>query len=638
LPLANRKIPVIADEYVDMEFGTGAVKITPAHDPNDYGIGLRHELEFINIMQDDASMNENVPERFRGMDRYACRKAVIKELEELALLEKIENYTHSVGYSERAHVPIEPRLSEQWFVKMKPLAEPALEAVNSGRIKFSPSRWVKTYNHWLENIKDWCISRQLWWGHRIPVFSCDDCGWESALREDTDVCPACGSRNIKQDEDVLDTWFSSWLWPFSTLGWPEENPDLEYYYPSDDLVTAPDIIFFWVARMIMAGLEFMGDIPFKNVYFTGLIRDIQGRKMSKSLGNSPDPLDIIDQYGADALRFGMMLIAPKGHDILFDVNQIEVGRNFMNKLWNASRFVLMNMDDENNAGGKDLHEHMIEPADRWILTRLKDTIRSVDKNLSRYRFNDAAKDIYDFTWSSFCDWYIELIKPRLYGTDKGKKETAITTAVYVLRNILKLLHPYAPFISEEIWQSLKAADEPDIMVAPWPDAKDIATDAMAVKEMELLMQTITAIRTIRSEMKVPPAQKANVLIGGGTRAQRELLIEHRNDLQHLAKIRDLNISEIVEQPALSSSAVVRGIEIYVSLEGLIDINKERERLEKDIAAYEGRIRAASAKLGNPGFTARAPEQVVEHERKKLKDYQETLFVLKENYSKLLQHK
>jgi valyl-tRNA synthetase len=638
LPLANRKIPVIADEYVDMEFGTGAVKITPAHDPNDYGIGLRHELEFINIMHNDASMNENVPERFRGMDRYACRKAIVKELEELALLEKIENYTHSVGYSERAHVPIEPRLSEQWFVKMKPLAEPALEAVNSGRIKFNPSRWVKTYNHWLENIKDWCISRQLWWGHRIPVFSCDDCGWESALREDTDVCPVCGSRNVKQDEDVLDTWFSSWLWPFSTLGWPEENPDLEYYYPTDDLVTAPDIIFFWVARMIMAGLEFMGDIPFKNVYFTGLIRDMQGRKMSKSLGNSPDPLDIIDQYGADALRFGMMLIAPKGHDILFDVNQIEVGRNFMNKLWNASRFVLMNMEDGNTGSVKDLHERNLESADRWILTRLKDTMRSVDKNLSRYRFNDAAKDIYDFTWSSFCDWYIELIKPRLYGSDKEKKETAITTAVYVLRNILKLLHPYAPFITEEIWQSLKSTDEPDIMVAPWPEAKDIAPDAGAAKEMDLLMQTITAIRTIRSEMKVPPAQKANVLIGGGTKAQRAILMDHSDDLQHLAKIRDLDISETVEQPALSSSAVVRGIEIYVSLEGLIDIKKERERLEKDIAAYEGRIRAALAKLENPGFMARAPEQVVEHEQKKLKGYQETLSVLKENHSKLLQHK
>ncbi|MBW6457554.1 MAG: valine--tRNA ligase, partial [FCB group bacterium] len=638
LPLTERDIPVITDDYVDSAFGTGAVKITPAHDPNDYGIGLRHELEFINIMHEDASMNENVPERFRGMDRYACRKAIVKELEELGLVEKIEHYTHSIGYSERTHVPIEPRLSEQWFVSMQPLAKPALDAVNSGRITFNPERWTKTYNHWLENIRDWCISRQLWWGHRIPVFNCPDCGWESALREDPDVCPVCGSKNIKQDEDVLDTWFSSWLWPFSTLGWPEKNPDLNYYYPTDDLVTAPDIIFFWVARMIMAGLEFMGDIPFKNVYFTGLIRDMQGRKMSKSLGNSPDPLDIIDQYGADALRFGMMLIAPKGHDILFDVNQIEVGRNFMNKLWNASRFVLMNIDDNKNVGSDLPGEKDLETADRWILTRMKETIRSLDKNLSAYRFNDAAKDVYDFTWSSFCDWYIELIKPRLYGTDSKKKESAITTAVYVLRNILKIMHPYAPFISEEIWQSLKTQNEPDIMIASWPEAKTIHADPKAVKEMELLMQSITAIRTIRSEMKVPPAQKTDVLIGGGTAEQRDLLEAHRSDMVNLARIRELRITENAEQPALSSSAVVCGLEVYVSLAGLIDIDKERDRLEKEIASYKGRIQAASAKLGNTNFIARAPGQVVEHEQKKLAAYRETLSVLEENHSKLLQEK
>lgn len=634
LPLANREIPIIEDSYVDMEFGTGAVKITPAHDPNDYDIGLRHKLEFLNIMNEDASMNENVPERFMGMDRFACRKAIVKELKALNLVEKIEDYTNNVGYSERAHVPIEPRLSEQWFVKMEPLAKPALEAVNSGKIKFSPERWIKTYNHWLENIRDWCISRQLWWGHRIPVFSCVDCGWESAEREDPPVCPKCGSKKIKQDEDVLDTWFSSWLWPFSTLGWPGTNEDLKYYYPTNDLVTAPDIIFFWVARMIMAGIEFMDDIPFKNVYFTGLIRDMQGRKMSKSLGNSPDPLDVIDQYGADALRYGMMLIAPKGHDILFDTSQIELGRNFMNKLWNASRFVLMNIN-ESTPLGELPNKKYLETPDHWILAKLKSTIKSVNKHFGQYRFNDAAKDIYDFTWSNFCDWYIELIKPRLYGDDPEKKATALATAAYVLRNIVKLLHPYAPFITEEIWQSVKTEEEPDIMVADWPNAEILIASRSAVSDMNIVMDVITAIRTIRSEMTVPPSKKADVLIGGGTPASRNILKVQHAYIETLAKVSQLTLSEKVEQPDLSSSAVVGDLEIYVSLAGLIDTDKEKERLEKDIASFEGRIKAVNGKLNNPNFVSRAPEQVVEHERKKLMGYEETLALLKENYKKLI---
>ncbi|MEA2077525.1 MAG: valine--tRNA ligase [Candidatus Marinimicrobia bacterium] len=634
LPLADREIPIIEDSYVDMEFGTGAVKITPAHDPNDYNIGLRHKLDFLNIMNEDASMNENVPKRFIGMDRFACRKAIVKELKALNLVEKIEDYTNNIGFSERAHVPIEPRLSEQWFVKMEPLAKPALEAVNSGKIKFNPERWVKTYNHWLENIRDWCISRQLWWGHRIPVFSCSDCGWESAERKDPAVCPACGSKNIKQDEDVLDTWFSSWLWPFSTLGWPDTNENLKYYYPTNDMVTAPDIIFFWVARMIMAGYEFMGDLPFKNVYFTGLIRDMQGRKMSKSLGNSPDPLDVIDQYGADALRFGMMLIAPKGHDILFDTSQIELGRNFMNKLWNASRFVLMNID-ENTPLGELPDDNELETPDRWILAQLKNTINSVNKRFGQYRFNDAAKNIYDFTWSNFCDWYIELIKPRLYGEDEKKKAIALKTAVYVLRNIVKLLHPYAPFITEEIWQSVKTNKEPDIMVADWPKAEALTESKKAVKDMTLVMDVITAIRTIRSEMTVPPSKKADVLIGGGTDASRKVLKAQHDYIETLAKVSDLTIAENVEQPDLSSSAVVGDLEIYVSLAGLIDVDKEKERLEKDIAGFEGRIKAVSGKLNNQNFVSRAPGHVVEHERKKLAGYEETLSLLKENYKKLV---
>ena len=634
LPLADREIPIVEDSYVDMEFGTGAVKITPAHDPNDYEIGLRHELEFINIMNEDATMNDVVPEKYRGMDRYECRKVVVKDLEGLGLLEKIEDHVHKVGYSERAHVPIEPRLSEQWFVKMEPLAKPALEAVNSGKIKFNPERWVKTYNHWLENIRDWCISRQLWWGHRIPVFKCVDCGWENAEREDPATCPVCGSKNIKQDEDVLDTWFSSWLWPFSTLGWPESNEDLKYYYPTEDLVTAPDIIFFWVARMIMAGYEFMGDLPFKNVYFTGLIRDMQGRKMSKSLGNSPDPLDVIEQYGADALRYGMMLIAPKGHDILFDTSQIELGRNFMNKLWNASRFVLMNLD-ENTKLGELPEEDDLETPDKWILAQLKQTIDSVDRHLGEYRFNDAAKDIYDFTWNYFCDWYIELIKPRLYGDNEAKKATALQTAIYVLRNIVKLLHPYAPFITEEIWQSVKTEAEKDIMISDWPEADELKSYDEATKDMTLVMDVITAIRTIRSEMTVPPSKKADVLIGGGTEETRSILNIQHNYIETLAKVEKLTIAEVVDQPELSSSAVVGDLEIYVSLAGLIDVDKEKERLEKDIASFEGRIKAAQGKLNNPNFVSRAPENVVAHERNKLAGYEETLALLKENYKKLV---
>jgi valyl-tRNA synthetase len=630
LPLTNREIPIVADSYVDMEFGTGAVKITPAHDPNDYEIGLRHDLEFLNVMNEDATINDLAPAKYRGMDRYECRKAIVFDLEELGLLEKIEDHLHKVGYSERAHVPIEPRLSEQWFVKMEPLAKPALEAVNSGKIKFNPERWVKTYNHWLENIRDWCISRQLWWGHRIPVFTCLDCGWESAVREDPTVCPVCGSKNLKQDEDVLDTWFSSWLWPFSTLGWPDKNADLDYYYPTDDLVTAPDIIFFWVARMIMAGYEFMGDLPFKNVYFTGLIRDMQGRKMSKSLGNSPDPLDVIDQYGADALRYGMMLIAPKGHDILFDTSQIELGRNFMNKLWNASRFVLMSVD-ENMDLSIDPNDIDIEAPDEWILAELSKAIESVNNSMSEYRFNDAAKAIHDFTWNNFCDWYIELIKPRLYGDNSTKKSKALITAVYVLKNIVKLLHPFAPFITEEIWQSIKASNESDLMISQWPDNSKIFPGKMAVKEMELTMSVITAIRTIRSEMTVPPSKKADVFI----RASRGTLKEHKELIIALAKIQNLIIDENVEQPELSSSAVVGDLEIYVSLAGLIDIDKEKERLEKDIAAHEGRITAGLAKLNNPNFVSRAPEKVVEHERNKLAGYEETLALLKDNYKKLV---
>ncbi|HDT12472.1 MAG TPA: valine--tRNA ligase [Candidatus Marinimicrobia bacterium] len=634
LPVANREIPVIADPYVDMEFGTGALKITPCHDPNDYEIGLKHELPFINIFHPDATLNDTAGPDYEGLDRLHARKKIVTELETLGVLVKVESYVHKVGFSERAGVPIEPRVSEQWFVKMDELAKPALAVVNEGQIKFSPDRWVKTYNHWLENVKDWCISRQLWWGHRIPVFTCLKCGWQNALRDDPDVCPECGSKQIKQDDDVLDTWFSSWLWPFSTLDWPEENDDLKYYYPTDDLVTAPDIIFFWVARMIMAGLEFVGDIPFKNVYYTGLIRDAQGRKMSKSLGNSPDPLDLIDRFGADALRFGIMLIAPQGQDILFDENRIETGRNFMNKLWNASRFVLMNCPVNYSFDSYDPHDPHLQTPDKWILGKLQAVIKSVNSNLKKYRFNDAAKDIYDFTWGYFCDWYIELIKSSLYGNDPVRKESALGTAVFVLRNILKLLHPFAPFITEEIWQSVKRTDEPDIMISTWPKVVKRPGVDKSEEDMQLLMDVITAIRTIRSEMTVPPAKKADVLIHGGTENQRSILTEKSDYIRALAKIDELKIAQKLEKPKLSATAVVENLEIYIPLAGLIDVEKERNRLIKEIDSLKKHLEGVRNKLQNPDFIKKAPDNVVQYEREKEKSMNENLSLLMANLARL----
>ena len=635
LPIMNREIPIIADDYVDQEFGTGAVKVTPAHDPNDYEMGKRHNLEFINIMNKDATMNENVGKKFIGMTREKARKAVEKEMENLNLLDKIEEHIHNVGYSERENVPIEPLLSEQWFIAMKKLAKPALKVVKDGKIKFNPSRWVKTYNYWLENIKDWCISRQLWWGHRIPVFYCKDCGWESAENTDPEKCPKCNSKNIYQDNDVLDTWFSSWLWPFSTLGWPEKNPDLDYYYPTDDLVTGPDIIFFWVARMIMAGLEFQNEIPFKNVYFTGIIRDSQGRKMSKSLGNSPDPLDIIAKYGADTLRFGTMLIAPKGQDILFDESQLETGRNFLNKLWNATRFIFMNIDDNDNYSSFSIEEIKLNTPEKWILSKLQNTVKSVNENLKKYRFNDAAKDLYNFTWNYFCDWYIELIKPQLYSEDKRQKEAPLFVAIYTLKTLLKLLHPFTPFITEEIWNSIKDKNESDIIISKWPKFQKELVNKQIEKEMELVMGIITAIRTVRSEMTVPPSKKADVLIQDETEKYKNILNRNSEYIISLGKIKNLTIDKNIEKPDLTATAVVGNLQIYIPLEELIDIDKEKQRLKKEIGNFEGRLKAVQNKLQNPNFAKRAPKNIVEHEQNKEKSYKDSLKLLKKNYEKLV---
>ncbi len=622
LPIVGRIIPIIADDFVDREFGTGAVKVTPAHDPNDFEIGERHNLEKINILNPDATMNEAAGPLVVGKDRFEARKLVVEEMKRLGLLEKIEDYSHSVGYSERAGVMIEPYLSEQWFVRMKPLAEPALKVVEEKQIRFHPERWVKTYNHWMTNIRDWCISRQLWWGHRIPVFYCDACGWYDALLEDATVCPNCGGP-VRQDENVLDTWFSSWLWPFSTMGWPEDTADLRKFYPTDDLVTGPDIIFFWVARMIMASLEFRHEIPFRNVYFTGIIRDAQHRKMSKSLGNSPDPLVLVEKYGADALRFGIMLIAPQGQDILFSEERLEVGRNFMNKVWNAARFILMNLDETTLPGDNfEPAKLKLELADEWILSRLNTTIHTVDKNLKKYRFDEVARNIYDFVWSDYCDWYIELIKDRLYKKSPEEKQTALRVAVYVLKNFLKLLHPYAPFITEEIYQHIKSSDEPDIIVSAWPKVEHHSKDKTLSERFYLLQEIVTALRTARSEMNIPPATQIELIVRGTDGAPVSELLKNTEIctyIQNLVKATRLSLTGSNVKPLHSSTVVVRGTEFFIPLEGVIDVQAESARLEKEAARLTGLLKSIGAKLANPEFVARAPKEIVakEHEKEQL---------------------
>jgi len=634
LPLVGREIPVFADEYVDREFGTGAVKVTPAHDPNDFLMGERHHLEVINIFNEDASLNGNVPDYFEGMDRFEAREAVIERLKESKIIDKIEDYTHKVGYSERGHVPIEPYLSEQWFMDMTKLVKPALEAVRGGEIKFHPGHWTKTYEHWMTNIRDWCISRQLWWGHRIPVYTCQACGEVMVQVNAPEKCPKCAHADLKQDEDVLDTWASSWLWPFGVHSWPGDSPELKYYYPTNDLVTAPDIIFFWVARMIIAGQEFMGEIPFNNVYFTSIIRDGQGRKMSKSLGNSPDPLDLIAKYGADTLRYGIMLMAPKGQDILFSEDRLEVARNFMNKVWNASRFVLMNLDFELTAD--DLNPDKwndLELADRWILHRLNETVKRFNEQLEKFGFNDAARTLWDFIWSQFCDWYIEIIKIRMYDGPVEHKRQALAVAVYVLRTTMKLFHPYAPFISEEIWQQVKLAGESDLIVADFPQYAERFV-SHAVDKMEFVQQVITAVRTIRSEMNVPPSKAISIIARPVNAAQSGRLEQMADYLKKLANVGELTLDATATKPKGSATAVVEEMELFIPLEGLIDMDKEVERLEKEIASKAGFISGLKKKLNNGNFASRAPAKVVENERQKLSRAEESLAKLQKSLKSL----
>lgn len=615
LPLLNREIPVIADEYVDPSFGTGAVKITPAHDPNDFEVGKRHGLPSITVIGKDAIMTAEAGP-YRGLDRYACREKVVKDLETQGYLLKVEEHTHAVGHCYRCGTVIEPLVSPQWFVRMKPLAQPAIQAALEGRVRFVPERFTKIYLNWLENIRDWCISRQLWWGHRIPVWYCQQCGEVICSTEDPIECPACRSTALEQDPDVLDTWFSSALWPFSTMGWPDKTPELALYYPTSVLVTGRDIIFFWVARMLFMGLKFMGEVPFREVLIHGLVLDAQGRKMSKSLGNGVDPMDVIEEYGADTLRFTLITGNTPGNDLRFHPERLESTRNFCNKIWNAARFVLLNLKDYDPEGERAPYTL----PDRWILSRLNTIMDEVTKNMEDYEIGEAARNLYEFFWGEFCDWYIELTKVRLYGEDKQARATAQRVLLEVLETFLKLLHPFMPFITEEIWHYLPG-ERASIMISPWPKAKAQARDRKAEEDMGLITEVIRAIRNLRSEIRVAPGRKARVILVAEEEKIRQVLEEARLYFSALAQAEPVDIlASLEEKRTLKSvSSVCGGVEVYLPLEGLIDYEKEIARLEKELAATRKELERVQGKLVNPDFMAKAPAEVVEKEQNRAEE-------------------
>ncbi len=621
LPIVNNQIPIFSDNYVDMDFGTGCVKVTPAHDPNDFEMAKRNNLKIINIMNENGTLNNNVPSEYVGVDRFIARKKILNKLEELQLIDKIENHMHKVGFSERTDSIIEPRLSKQWFLKMDDFAADALSVVDKNKIKFYPDRWRKIYNHWLGNIRDWCISRQLLWGHQIPVWYRGEeiyCGIDAPKGE-----------GWKQDTDVLDTWFSSWIWPLATLGWPSDSEDLNRFYPTQDLVTGPDIIFFWVARMIMSGLHFKEEAPFTNVYFTSIIRDEKGRKMSKSLGNSPDPLDLFDKYGVDAVRVSILLIAPQGTDVLFSEDKLDLGRNFMNKLWNCSRYLMMNIKDKKEIiKFENIDKDSLELVDFWILSRLNTTIDEVNKLLDQYKLNEAIKSMYNFIWKDYCDWYIEFSKNRIYSKVEKDRNVVISLAVYVLENILKLLHPYAPFITEEIWSYYKF-DEKILFNCTWPVSNKIYVNQKIENDFNFIMQAITAIRNMRSELNISPKKEAR-LICRGTEDKTNIISKNNKYFKTMAKITNINCSSDVKKPSQSSTAVINDVEFFLPLEGLIDINIEVERLKMKISDIEARMKSVKKKLDNENFMKNAPKNVVEHEQSKYENY-------KNNYDKLIQN-
>ncbi len=606
LPLVGRKLPIVADDYVELGFGTGAVKMTPCHDPNDYEVGLRHGLEQILCIDEDAKIINGG--KYNGMDRYECREAIVKDLEEAGYLVKVEPYSHNVGCCYRCGTVVEPITSPQWFVKMKPLAEAAIEVVKDGRIKFVPERFTKTYMNWMENVHDWCISRQLWWGHRIPAWYCSDCGKITVSREDACQCAHCGSKNINQEEDVLDTWFSSALWPFSTMGWPEKTPELDFWYPTTVMVTGYDIIFFWVARMIFSGMEQMKEEPFHTVFIHGLVRDSQGRKMSKSLGNGIDPLEMAEKYGADALRFNLITGNSPGNDMRFYVEKCEAMRNFCNKIWNASRFVMMNLTIEDNKLPEKL-----ETEDKWILTKLNQVTKEVGENMDSYELGVAAGKIYDFIWDSYCDWYIELTKPRLNSDDEAAKESAQRVLLYVLTEILKLLHPFMPFITEEIWQALPHEGEA-LMIADYPKYCEELSFPEDEANFEMVMEAIKAVRARRAEMNVPPSRKSHLIIVSD---KAKPFTDGEKFICKLAYASEVSvIADVPESTEGMVSVITDNARMFMPMAELVDLEKEKARIEKELANAEKQLAGQIAKLANENFVSRAPEHVVNLEREK----------------------
>ncbi len=651
VPLAGREVPVVADDYADPTFGTGCVKITPAHDPNDFEVGLRHNLQMINTINPDGTLNEMTGD-YNGVERFAARKMILEKMKEKDLVEKIEDYTHNVGFSYRGGEPVEPYLSDQWFVSMKPLAEDALKVVMEGKVKFYPSHWIKTYEHWMSNVRDWCISRQLWWGHRIPVYYTAD-GRHTAAASAEEACKKLGlpvGTALRQDEDVLDTWFSSWLWPMTTMRWlhdgkAEETPDLKAYLPTDLLVTAPDIIFFWVARMIMASIKFKQEIPFRDVYFTSTIRDGQGRKLSKSLGNSPDPLNIIDKYGCDAVRFTVLFLSPLGQDVKMDVDvkeqdikSMELGRNFANKIWNAGRFLLMKADMADLSPGNDakLNPEDMTIADKWIISRFHSTLRDIHNALDNYKVNDYSKILYDFIWRDFCDWYVEIIKVQLNERpEPAYQQGLLRFAISLFENMLKVLHPVMPFITEEIWHLLDDRNDGEsISLQSIPDIDDKLIDTEIEQDFNLLQSVVEELRRLRANSNIPPGQKVPVEISCKSNDRLELFTQQSNTIRTLGTCSSVEVRMDGEKPANSLASVVRDIGLYLIIGDVIDLDKEKARLQEEIARLERNIASTEGKLNNEKFVANAPENIVAYEREKLESFRQSIAKVRENLDSL----
>ncbi|MCD6098071.1 valine--tRNA ligase [bacterium] len=634
LPIIGREIPVIADEMVDPEFGTGAVKVTPAHDPNDFEIGKKHGLPSVVVMDENALMNENAGD-FAGLDRYDAREKIVERMKSLGLIERIEDYTHSVGHCYRCHTEVEPYLSDQWFVRMKPLSEPAIAVVERGIVRFHPPRWKKVYLEWMHNIKDWCISRQIWWGHRIPVWWCDECGGFTVAVDEPKVCSHCGSNRLHQDSDVLDTWFSSWLWPFSTMGWPAITDDLQYFYPTDILVTAPEIIFFWVARMIMAGIHFTGQVPFFDVLIHGTVRDKLGRKMSKSLGNGIDPVEVIEKYGKDALRYTLISQSTQGQDLFISVRDFELGRNFVNKLWNAVRFAFLNIDGQYNWYEiQDISPTLL--VNRWILSRLEKAKAEISNSLSDFRVGEASRRLYQFFWNEFCDWYLEGIKPVL--AKQETKPEIEKTLLYTIDNILRLYHPIIPFVTEELWQKLKenyvgGMESKHLIVADWPDPYDFYIDEDAEREFELTKQIVYAIRNIRGELSIPRGKKAEAFFVLRDKSLIPILERNNSLLLFLAELSDVKIVDRKPDGAVGS-AIMGDVELYIPLAGLVDIESEVRRIRKEIERLSGILSSTQRRLSDANFTKKAPEEVVDRERKKVDELRAKIDKLNRTLSEL----